>query len=133
MLDAIRERGFSPNVICWRKLDGTFLVGLDHRVQADDPDRMISLPLNQLGQILYDRLMQQPNVIMSWEHKVTATGQDEDGAWIDVQTNNGMERLSAPYIVGCDGANSHIPRSLFGHFEFPGKTWDEQIVATNAR
>ncbi|EXJ73907.1 uncharacterized protein A1O5_02201 [Cladophialophora psammophila CBS 110553] len=131
VLDAIRERGFHPNVVCWRKLDGTFLAGLDHRVQEDDPDRMICLPLNQLGQILYERLVQQPNVTICWDHRVIAIGQDENNAWVDVDTPSGTKRFSAPYIVGCDGANSQIRRSLFGDSEFPGKTWDQQIVATN--
>ncbi|OQV00570.1 FAD binding domain-containing protein [Cladophialophora immunda] len=131
VLDAIRAKGFYPNVICWRKIDGTLLAGLDHRCQADDPDRMICLPLNQLGQILYDHLKQQANVTISWDHKVTAIGQNDNSAWVDVQTPSGKETFSAPYIVGCDGANSIIRRSLFGDWEFPGKTWDQQIVATN--
>lgn len=48
-----------------------------------------------------------------------------------VQTPAGEEKFSADYIVGCDGASSQIRRSLFGNLDFPGRTWDEQIVATN--
>ncbi|KAK5311057.1 hypothetical protein LTR93_011844 [Exophiala xenobiotica] len=41
-----------------------------------------------------------------------------------------MKELLADYVVGCDGANSLIRSSLLGD-DFPGSTWDLQIIATN--
>lgn len=60
-------------------------------------------------------------------------GQNSAMAWVDtVHTNTGEQSsLEADYIVGCDGANSVVRRSLFGDREFPGRTWNEQLVATN--
>lgn len=127
----LRAAGFIPNTICWRKLDGTYLTGLDARVLGDDPDRMVCLPLNQLGKILYDHLKRHACATVTWGQKVVSLGQDENTAWIDVETPQGPRTLHAKYIIGCDGANSQIRRSLFGNTCFPGKTWDEQIVATN--
>ena len=40
------------------------------------------------------------------------------------------EVVKAKYVVGCDGANSIVRRKLFGE-EYPGFTWDAQIIATN--
>ncbi len=131
--DDVRAEGFIPKAVCWRKLDGTYLAGLDGSVLDDDPDRMVCLPLNKLGSILYRHLSAEPLAIISWNHKVTAIGQDDNKAWVDVETLEGQQRLEASYIVGCDGANSQIRRSLFGEWAFPGRTWDEQIVATNVR
>lgn len=129
--DDLRAAGFMPNTVCWRKLDGTYLTGLDTSVLGDDPDRMVCLPLNQLGRILYDHLKRHPSATVSWGQKVVSLGQDDSSAWIDVETPQGRKTLRAKYIVGCDGANSQVRRSLFGDTSFPGKTWDEQIVATN--
>jgi 2-polyprenyl-6-methoxyphenol hydroxylase-like FAD-dependent oxidoreductase len=79
-----------------------------------------------------EHLARQPTAEIRWSHKVLPTiGQDEPSAWVMVQTPNGERKFSADYIVGCDGANSQIRRSLFGNGDFPGMTWDEQIVATN--
>jgi 2-polyprenyl-6-methoxyphenol hydroxylase-like FAD-dependent oxidoreductase len=39
--------------------------------------------------------------------------------------------MEGDYVVGCDGANCTVRRRLFGEMEFPGFTWEEQIVATN--
>lgn len=129
--DDMLAAGFIPNTVCWRKLDGTYLTGLDSRVLGDDPDRMICLPLNKLGQIIYNHLNRCPSATVSWGQKVVSVGQDENTAWVDIDTPQGRKTLHAKYIVGCDGANSQVRRSLFGDLNFPGKTWDEQIVATN--
>ncbi|EXJ64467.1 hypothetical protein A1O7_00803 [Cladophialophora yegresii CBS 114405] len=129
--DDLREQGFQPDGVCWRKLDGTYLAGLNMKLMADDPDRMVCLPLNRLGRILMDHIGRQPTATVSWSHEVKSIGQDENKAWVTVQTPDGEKTLEAEYIIGCDGANSQVRRSLFGDWEFPGKTWDEQIVATN--
>lgn len=129
--DDARKEGFTPKVLCWRKLDGTHIAGLDGTVMDDSPNKRICLPLDKLGKVLYRHVQKQPSAKVSWNHKVTKIGQDETKAWIDVDTPEGSKRLEAQYIIGCDGGNSQIRRSLFGDKQFPGKTWDEQIVATN--
>ena len=66
-----------------------------------------------------------------WGRKVVAVGQDGKRAWVECETEDGgRERFEGDYVVGCDGANSAVRKGLFGA-EFPGFTWDEQIIATN--
>lgn len=122
-----------PAGVTWRKLDGSPIVTLDAGTVANDPDRMVCLPLDQLGEIIRKHLLKQKNVKILFDHKVTDIGQDDKRAWVIAETPNGTDKLTADYIVGCDGANSQIRRSLFGDLVFPGKSFDEQIVATNVR
>ncbi|CAK7207829.1 hypothetical protein SEUCBS139899_010644 [Sporothrix eucalyptigena] len=131
--DKMREKGFAPGNVAWRKLDGTFIAGMDNESQKDSLERMIALPLDQLGRVLYDHSKKFLSIKYLFNHKVTSIGHNEKTAWVNVEiTGSGKEtRFEADYIVGCDGANSIIRRSLFGDWEFPGRTWDEQIVATN--
>ena len=131
VVEDLRAQGFMPDGVCWRKLDGTFLAGLSNKVVENDPDRMVCLPLNRLGRILMEHIGRQPTATVTWGQKVKSIGQDEEKAWVVVETPEGEKKLEAQYIIGCDGANSQVRRSLFGDWEFPGKTWDEQIVATN--
>lgn len=130
--DDLRARGFMPNFMSWRKLDGTRIAGFDTSLTHDNPQALVALPLNQLGQLLSEHIGRRDNVTTLFGHKVVDLGQDEDRAWIHVDTPNGPKKLEADYIVGCDGASSTVRRLLHGD-EFPGKTWDKQIVATNVR
>ena len=140
ILDQVRAEGFSPNGVSWRKLDeaktrlATFRnPGPDE--EQDDPEtyrhRMVCLPLHRLGKILEAAVEAQPSAKIFYEHKVVGIGQNAYEAWVEVATPFGKETRTADYIVGCDGANSKIRRALFGEGVFPGRTLDEQIVATN--
>ncbi len=131
VMDDVRREGFHPNGVVWRKLDGTVLAGLDGTIFEGEPERMICLPLEKLGRILFIHLQKEGTASVEWNHTVVDIGQDAGKAWVEVALGEeGTKRLEADYIIGCDGANSQIRRSLFGK-NFPGRTWDEQIVATN--
>lgn len=131
VLDEIINQGIRVGTTCWRKLDGTYLAGFDSRDIPDYPYPLVCLPLDKVSKILYKEIEKQSSIQVSYSHKATGVGQDEQTAWVDVDTSKGTQRLEADYIVGCDGANSQVRRSLFGSKSFPGKTWDEQVVATN--
>ena len=131
VLDAVLEQGFEMNTVCWRKLDGTFLAGLDRSdLDGEAYDKVAVLPLQKLGALILEKIGECPCVRVRWGCKVVEVGQDEGEAWVEVETAQGRERVQARYVVGCDGANSFVRRSLFG-LEFPGFTWDVQVVATN--
>ena len=131
MLQEVIEEGFLPDGVSWRDIDGNSIASLSTN-DLPKEDKIVCLPLNRLTKILMNHIRKQANAEVRWSHKVLPTiGQDQSSAWVMVETPNGIAKISADYIVGCDGANSQIRKSLFGDWEFPGRTWDEQIVATN--
>lgn len=132
ILEDVRKQGFIPTGVTWRKLNGDAITGLSMEGVPDE-DQMACLPLNKLIVIVKEHLDKLPNVEVKWRHKVVRIDQDERDARVVVETPMGEQTLAADYVVGCDGANSQVRRSLFGDWEFPGRTWDEQIVATNVR
>lgn len=127
----VRARGFIPDGVCWRKIDRTYLAGLSMESVKDAPDAMACLPLNKLGQVLVEHLAKCPSAKILWSHEVIGIEQDDKAARVTCKTPDGEITIEGDYVVGCDGANSKVRRSLFGDWEFPGKTWSEQIVATN--
>ncbi|KAK6361286.1 hypothetical protein TWF730_005022 [Orbilia blumenaviensis] len=128
---------FQFDVMCWRKLDGTYLSGMDtrdlNRPGKPYDDRITVLTLNKVIKVLGEMVAKCEDATVKYGYKVLAgVEQDEEKAWVTVQSQDGtVEKHWADYIVGCDGASSQIRRSLFGDMEFPGYTWDHQIVATN--
>lgn len=133
VLDDVKARGITPKGFCWRKMDTTFIAGMDFDVLPEDyPNKMQVLPLDRLGQLLYEHIQRQPTAKVKWSHRVTKVGQDQNKAWVEVDTPNGPYRSEAEYVLGCDGASSTVRRELFGP-EYPGETLNAQIIATNVR
>lgn len=130
VLQEVIDEGFIPGGVTWRDLEGKALGAMSAKSLSPE-NKMVCLPLNHLSRIILRHLQKQPTAEIKWSHKVLPSiGQDKSVAWVLVQTPDGEQKFSADYIIGCDGANSQIRRSLFGA-DFPGRTWDEQIVATN--
>ncbi|KAJ3468007.1 hypothetical protein MRS44_002072 [Fusarium solani] len=133
VLDKISAEGFHPGGVSWRRKDGSSIVALD---SSDVPEtslhRMVCLPLGRVIRIIYDEAVSNGCEVLM-QHKVTPSiGQTAEGAWVDVvDASSKVQRFHADYVVGCDGANSQIRRALFGDLEFPGRTWDQQIIASN--
>ncbi|KAI0183141.1 FAD binding domain-containing protein [Xylaria flabelliformis] len=134
IVDEIRRRGMSPTSVSWRRWeDHSTITSMDGSSMADvdgEDLRMLCLVLDQLDELMLEEFLTKYNGKIYWKHKVTGTGQDETQAWVDVETPDGKKKYYGDYIVGCDGATSQVRKSLFGD-DFPGFTWERQIVATN--
>ncbi|TDZ34588.1 FAD-dependent monooxygenase terC [Colletotrichum spinosum] len=131
----IRRRGLSVETFVWRRLNENhdLITGFNGGVLADvdgEDLRAACLVLQDLDQLMLDEFVGKYTGRICWQHRVVGQGQDAGKAWVDVETPQGRKRLEADYVVGCDGANSAIRKELFGQ-EYPGFTWDAQIVATN--
>lgn len=112
-------------------MDTTFIAGMNFDVLPEDyPYKMQVLPLDRLGKLLYEHIQRQPTATVKWSHRVVKVGQDQDKAWVEVDTPDGPYRSEAEYVLGCDGASSTVRRELFGP-EYPGETLNAQIIATN--
>lgn len=131
VLEDVKTRGLHPKNFAWRKIDTTFIAGVHHDSLPEDyPYKMVVLPLDRLGKLLYEHIQRQPTADVKWSHRVVKVGQSQSKAWVDVETPDGLKRSEADYVVGCDGASSTVRRELFGP-EYPGETLNAQIVATN--
>jgi 2-polyprenyl-6-methoxyphenol hydroxylase-like FAD-dependent oxidoreductase len=129
VLEDVKAKGIHPDAVCWRNPDGSFIAGIKSRFDIEFP--MVCLPLDQLDELLLEHYLRQPNAEILWRHKVLSIDQDEKEARVHVETPEGKLTLGADYVVGCDGANSQIRRSLFGDLNYPGETLQAQIIATN--
>ncbi|KZL84011.1 fad binding domain-containing protein [Colletotrichum incanum] len=135
VLEEIRRLGFPPTSFTSRQFGGDYraygLLDTNLLADIDGQDlRSACLPQKELLEVLIDRVKNDPLVTLSWSHKVLEVSQNEEKAWVDVETPQGKTRIEADYIVGCDGAHSIVRKCLFDN-DFPGKTWDVQLVSTD--
>ncbi|KAL2007778.1 hypothetical protein VTN00DRAFT_7760 [Thermoascus crustaceus] len=133
VLNDVKQRGFHPRSVTWRKSDGTFIPsGTNEYLPDDYPYKLVVLPRDRLGVLLYEHIQRLgPIATVEFSHKVVKVGQDEDKAWVEVETPTGdRQRREADYVIGCDGASSTVRRELSGP-EYPGETLDAQIIAMN--
>ena len=59
-------------------------------------------------------------------HSVTATTQSSDAVEVDASSPSGRERLSAAYVIGCDGGHSTVRRCA--GVPFDGFTYPEKFI-----
>jgi 2-polyprenyl-6-methoxyphenol hydroxylase-like FAD-dependent oxidoreductase len=128
VLSDVQKEGYVPSGVCWREFDGTYIAGI--KSHMEDPDVMVCLPLDKLIRLYYRHFVKLEGTELLWQHKVVGLEQDEGEARVVVETPEGTKTLGADYVLGCDGANSQVRKSLFGK-EYPGEKLHSQIIATN--
>ncbi|MFL5766742.1 MAG: FAD-dependent monooxygenase [Actinomycetota bacterium] len=88
----------------------------------DPPMKAMPLPQPLLERLLAELAVERGADIRRG-HEVVGVSQDDAAVTADVWTPDGPQRVSARYLVGCDGASSRV-RDLAG-FPFPGTTYPE--------
>jgi 3-(3-hydroxy-phenyl)propionate hydroxylase len=78
----------------------------------------------KLCYILRDMLADYPNVEIVYNARATAVRQDENSATVTI--NDGEKEFTGSYVVGADGANSIVRRTL--DIPFDGFTWPERFL-----
>ena len=89
---------------------------------ADPPMQALPLPQPLLERVLDERARELGAEIRRGQ-EVVGLSQDEATVTADVRGSDGQHRVTARYLVGCDGASSRV-RDLAG-IPFPGTTYPE--------
>jgi len=89
---------------------------------AEPPMHLLLLPQPRLESLLVE-LAGELGAVMRRGHEVVGLSQDEATVTADVRGSDGQYRVSARYLIGCDGAQSRV-RDL-ADIPFPGTTYPE--------
>ncbi len=90
----------------------------------------LHLHQGQLSQVLEKHLSAHSNVDIRYSTKLVSCSQSDTEIVAEVETDAGLERIEAAYLVGADGAGSFVRKSVLG-FNFFGFTWPHRYVAMN--
>ncbi|HEY6758591.1 MAG TPA: FAD-dependent monooxygenase [Baekduia sp.] len=86
------------------------------------PMQLLPFPQPRLERLL-DEIARELGAEVRRGHEVVGLSQDDAAVTADVRGPDGEQRLTARYLVGCDGASSRV-RALAG-LPFPGVTYPE--------
>ncbi|SCV57101.1 uncharacterized protein FFB14_14966 [Fusarium fujikuroi] len=135
ILDEVTAAGFkNTEGLCFRTpYNGT------NRVLARIPpgksskgsvDYGVQLGQAKLSSIMLKSAVQCPSFSIRYNTRYVYHEEDETLVHVKVESAAGVESLSAPFMVACDGANSAVRKAL--EIPFEGFTWkDWQFVAVN--
>jgi len=98
---------------------------LDLSLLDDSPVYTLAVPQRRIVEVLAERARELGVEIRSG-HRVTGLSQDDDTVTLDVDGPDGNYQLSAPYVIGADGAHS-VVRKQCG-IGFPGVTYDRRTA-----
>ena len=129
ILELLRYRGelerFEAASTAPRPASGRFPWGgmhVDFTQLADPPMEALPLPQAQLERVL-DDFARELGADIRRGHEVVGLSQDVDTVTVDVRGPGEPDRVTARYLVGCDGASSRV-RDLAG-IPFSGITYPE--------
>ena len=98
----------------------------DHKYPA-----FINLQQYYVEAALVDRCRALTNVELRWQNRVVGLRQLNDGIVLDVETPDGIYRLSSEYVIAADGAHSQL-RRLLG-LEFEGRAFEDRFLISDVR
>ena len=80
---------------------------------------------------LVDRVEELPAIDLRWRNKVTALEQRNDHVLLTIETPDGPYRISARFVIACDGAKSSLRRMVGA--EFVGQVFEDQFLIADVR
>jgi 2-polyprenyl-6-methoxyphenol hydroxylase-like FAD-dependent oxidoreductase len=121
ILEDVRDIGLQNSDVCWRKVDGEIIAGLDREFVHEHPLNPVTLDQFRLETVILKHLEKYPNARVAWGHKVTTLEQSEDSVTVTAETKEGSKKYTASYVIGADGGKSTVRKLIDVKFE--GFTW----------
>ncbi|MCY3828866.1 MAG: NAD(P)/FAD-dependent oxidoreductase [Rhodospirillaceae bacterium] len=104
------------------------VVTWDMSLLKDDTGHPYRIQTEQwkLTRLLHRRMADVPHFDLRFGHEVTGAGQNGDRAWVTANTAEGIEKFEGRWVIGGDGANSAVRRSL--GIAYDGLTFPELFL-----
>jgi len=113
-----------------RQTGETAIFSLDSIADATRHPYRLQCEQFKFTQIAVDMLKEYPHAQVLFNHRVEQVRQDAERVIIDVETPDaGFKSFTGSYLVGADGANSRVRKSLAVSFE--GFTYPERFLVVS--
>lgn len=131
--DYLMGQGLKSPLYHWRDRKSGEIIPFDLAELAGDTRYPFRLQCEQyyLSRRLSERLEEEPNAEVLFDHRLVWFEQDDSGVDIALESPTDIIRIRADYLIGADGASS-IVRKWLG-IEFDGFTYPEKFLCLSTK
>ena len=126
--EAVAQGLIAPRFQHWDRVTGELVAEFDFGRLADESAFPFALQCesHKLVAIALARLARYPHARLLRQHTVTAVADLGSAVSVTCTTPGGVEKLTADYVIGTDGARSVVRKSIDAVFE--GFTFPERFI-----
>ena len=129
LVEEVTRRGLiEPKFRIWDRASREVIVEFDFGILKNDTryPYVVQCEQHKLANMTLERLKAFPNANVAFSSRVVGFEQHDDRVDVDVETATGTQRMTASYLVGCDGGRSTVRKSMGVDFE--GYTHAERFL-----
>ena len=129
LADEVTQRGLiEPKFRIWDRASREVIVEFDFGILKNDTryPYVVQCEQHKIANMTIERLKAFPNVSVVFSSRVTGFEQHPDRVEVDIEGAAGTQRLTASYLIGCDGGRSTVRKTMGVDFE--GYTHAERFL-----
>jgi 3-(3-hydroxy-phenyl)propionate hydroxylase len=129
LVEEVTRRGLiEPKFRIWDRASREMIVEFDFGLLKADTryPYVVQCEQHKLANMTIERLRAFPNASVSFSARIAGFEQHDDRVEVDVETPSGTKRVTASYLIGCDGGRSTVRKSM--GIEFEGYTHPERFL-----
>jgi 3-(3-hydroxy-phenyl)propionate hydroxylase len=126
LTDELLKRGLISEKVHYRDRKDGLYAEFNFALLKDETKYPFRLQCSQATyvQMIYERLLERPNVTVRFESEVADFKQDKEGVTVTIETPQGRETLRTSFLLGTDGGRSTVRKKL--GVKFDGYTHEER-------
>jgi 3-(3-hydroxy-phenyl)propionate hydroxylase len=126
--DVIRRGLIEPKFRIWDRASRGMIVEFDFGMLRNDTryPHVVQCEQHKLANLTIERLKAFPQAGVMFSARVVGFEQHDDRVEVDIETATGTQRLTASYLIGCDGGRSTVRKAM--GVEFEGYTHAERFL-----
>jgi 3-(3-hydroxy-phenyl)propionate hydroxylase len=129
LVDEVTRRGLiEPKFRIWDRAASEVIVEFDFGILKNDTryPYVVQCEQHKIANMAIERLKAFPNVSVAFSSRIAGFEQHHDRVEVDIEGAAGTQRLTASYLIGCDGGRSTVRKTMGVDFE--GYTHAERFL-----
>jgi len=129
LVEEVARRGLiEPKFRIWDRASQEVIAEFDFGILKNDTryPHVVQCEQHKIANMTIERLKALPNASVAFSSHVAGFEPHDDRVEVDIESPAGTQRLTASYLIGCDGGRSTVRKTM--GIDFEGYTHDERFL-----